>query len=327
MAPKKDKGNNQEKVSCRKKAKKEIENEASDNAEQVTAPGKKELDKMYSAMRYMKKTTGSNAPMEMYMSLTSKEEKHSFWKRFLVDRKFSWVSMNESSSQTSRRSTTTEEGWMSRFQIADAEKLPVDSQLLELCLQGLPCRAHRCAAWAEKGEKEYYYKGPERLATMNAYQKELKASREGKLKEAGFDELDEEPWNVEEPKLALEDSNVVKVEPQEAFHKQFQDYQNKVRKLTKVMSDLNRDALVFKAKLQEQVAKDKTYLQSLLETYKAQLGCFQDALNKAIGASGTMPSEVNAGTLALVKKTFDEGLAHVDAFKGGAFKEVQAVLR
>ena len=51
---------------------------------------KKELDKMYSAMRFLK-GKGDSSPLEAYMVLTTRKDKSDFWKKFKLDKTFGWL--------------------------------------------------------------------------------------------------------------------------------------------------------------------------------------------------------------------------------------------
>ena len=112
---------------------------------------------MNSAMQYEKTKHGNTKPLETYRAMKSGKDKHSFWRNFLADKKFNWLSLQESHTCTSSAKEGHIEGWLSKYQVAAEEKLPADSELLQPLLDLLPCRAHRTASWAAKGEKEYYY--------------------------------------------------------------------------------------------------------------------------------------------------------------------------
>ena len=117
-------------------------------------PTKGDLNKMYSAMQYEKKKTGNSKPLETYQALQTTKEKHNFWRSFLSDKKFTWLTVQENYTHTTSTKDVHIEGWLSKYQVADAEKLPLESELLQDLLADLPCRAHRTASWAAKGEKE-----------------------------------------------------------------------------------------------------------------------------------------------------------------------------
>ena len=83
--------------------------------------------------------------------------------------------------------------------------MPADSELLQQLLDLLPCRAHRTAYWAAKGDKEYDYQAQKQIAVSNNTERQLMASRQGKITQAGFDQLTEEGQPPDKPSLALED--------------------------------------------------------------------------------------------------------------------------
>ena len=47
------------------------------------------------------------------------------------------------------------EGWLSKYQIADIEKLPHDHHLVQNMLAQLPAKQHHSKAWPEDNELEY----------------------------------------------------------------------------------------------------------------------------------------------------------------------------
>ena len=55
---------------------------------------KKELDKMYQAMKYQAKK-GNNHPLEKYNNLTTKAEKQDFYNKYLKDKKFERFDIEE----------------------------------------------------------------------------------------------------------------------------------------------------------------------------------------------------------------------------------------
>jgi hypothetical protein len=126
--------------------------------------------------------------------------------------------------------------------------LPADSELLQQLLDLLPCKAHRTASWAAKGEKEYY-QAQKQIAVSNNSERQMMASRQGKITQAGFDQLTEEGQPPDKLALALEDEMMVKIEPEEEKQdtqtaQTYKDTQSKLKKLSKQMGDLAPEALV-----------------------------------------------------------------------------------
>ena len=162
-------------------------------------PTKGDFNNMYSAMQYEKTKHGNTKPLETYRAMKSGKDKHSFWRNFLADKKFNWLSLQESHTCTSSAKEGHIEGWLSKYQVAAEEKLPAGSELLQQLLDLLPCRAHRTASWAANGEKEYYYQAQKQVAVSNSSERQLMASRQGKITQAGFDQLKDShqtslPW-------------------------------------------------------------------------------------------------------------------------------------
>ena len=90
-----------------------------------------------------------------------------------------------------------------------------DSELLQQLLDLLPCRDHRTAYWAAKGEKEYYYQAQKQMVVSNSIERQLMTSRQGKITQAGFDQLKQESQPPDKPSLALEGEMKVTREPEE----------------------------------------------------------------------------------------------------------------
>ena len=83
--------------------------------------------------------------------MQSGKDKHNFWRNFLADKKFNWLSLQEGHACTNSANEGHIEGWLSKYQVATEEKLPADSELLKELLDLLPCRAHRRDSWAATG--------------------------------------------------------------------------------------------------------------------------------------------------------------------------------
>jgi hypothetical protein len=336
MPPKrKDNEDKEDKHKCRKKAKKEPSGDEEAGELEAGAagsqqPSKGDLNKMYSAMQYEKKKNGNGKPLETYQALQTSKEKHNFWRSFLSDKKFTWLTVQENYTHTTSTKDVHIEGWLSKYQVADAEKLPLESELLQDLLADLPCRAHRTASWAAKGEKEYYYQAQSQTSVSSNEEHQLMASRQGKISHVSFDQLTEAGHGPERPSLALEDEKKVKTEPEEQqgamTAKNYQETQMKLKKLSKQMGYLAHEALVYKTKLQERVDQGKTYLQPILELLIQQVTIFQDATNTAIGHSAT-GGEATAAAVAALEKQFQEANTHYQAFKSGAYKDVLGIFK
>ena len=158
-------------------------------------------------------------------------------RNFVADKKFNWLSLQESRTCTSSAKEGHIEGWLSKYQVAAEEKLHADSELLQQLLDLLPCRDHRTASWAAKGEKEYYYQAQKQIAVSSSTERQLTASRQGKITQAGFDQLTEEGQPPDKLALALEDDMMVKREPEEEEQdtQTAQTYKDTQRKLKNIL--------------------------------------------------------------------------------------------
>jgi hypothetical protein len=78
--------------------------------------------------------------LDTYNKLTHKTEKADFFAKYLQSKKFDFLEIKEERSCVTEMTSKESEGWMSKYQIADLEKLAVDHPLMEkkklLCLQG-----------------------------------------------------------------------------------------------------------------------------------------------------------------------------------------------
>ena len=81
-------------------------------------PSKGDLNKMYSAMQYEKTKHGNTKPLKTYRAMKSGKDKHSFWRNFLADKKFTWLSVQESHTCISSAKEGHIEGWLSKYQVA-----------------------------------------------------------------------------------------------------------------------------------------------------------------------------------------------------------------
>ena len=109
-------------------------------------------------MKYQSKK-GNKHPLDSYSKLSTKAEKAEFFAKYLQAKKFDFLEIKEERSAVSEVTSKETEGWMSKYQIADLEKLRVDHPLMEKKLASLPSRAHSCKAWAdEKQLKHFFFK-------------------------------------------------------------------------------------------------------------------------------------------------------------------------
>ena len=141
---------------------------------------KKDLDKLYQAMKYQAKK-GNPHPLEKYNKLTSRQEKQEFLQKYLTNKKFDYVGLEQTSEANTSSTSKETEGWLSKYQIADFEKLPVDHPLLNDKLAGLAARAHSCKAWADKGEMEYFYTGAKLTEKGEQYVQSSKVKAKGAI--------------------------------------------------------------------------------------------------------------------------------------------------
>ena len=77
-------------------------------------------------------------PLETYRAMKSGTDKHNFWRNYLADKKFTWLSVQESHTCSSSATEGHIQGWLSKYRVAAEEKLLADSELLQQLLDLLP---------------------------------------------------------------------------------------------------------------------------------------------------------------------------------------------
>jgi hypothetical protein len=220
---------------------------------------------------------------------------------------------------------------MTRFQIADQEKIPVDNPLMVSLLAELPSRQCSSSSWKEAGEMEYYYQGRSSLTKKESKLREVATLQEVKVQDAKVDQLlvhvDPMEESMQAPQKALEDG-VVKKDPdvmeQEEVEAKYKDTLAKVRKMTKAMNDLSYDGSCSAAK-GKAVIKEKPYLQDMLGTLREQLKTFNEAKDKIISEMTCLADmDPDPEGLLLAQQLLQDGSNHIEAFKSGVFCDVKA---
>ena len=130
-----------------KKVKREAFSDEEQNGTNAIA-GKQGLDKMYQVMKYMDKKGNPN-PLALYKDLKTRKDNQDFYNKYLKDKKFEWVNMEERHEASSSTDNTAVEGWVTRFQVAHHEKLPLDHPLMLSKLASLPSHAHPQQEWRD----------------------------------------------------------------------------------------------------------------------------------------------------------------------------------
>ena len=57
--------------------------------------------------------------------MTSRQEKQDFLQKYLANKKFDYVGLEQTSEANTSSTSKETEGWLSKYQIADFAKLPV----------------------------------------------------------------------------------------------------------------------------------------------------------------------------------------------------------
>lgn len=329
-----------------KKAKKEPQEEpASGGGKGEQIADKKELDKMYQAMKYMN-AKGTSHPLQAYQKLTTRKEKTEFYAKYLKDKKFDWVKVDEEMEMSKSSDNKGFNGWMTRFQIAHHEKLPVDSPLLVSKLASLPSRAHPLQEWQDQGEMEYFYTSGQIQNTSEKMMHSLKVHASGTANQKQVDQLMQAlPSSSSGPPKAIEDGPTgeqeagsevkgegAEEEDEDEKTKELQEawteLKGKLQKTTKAMGDLCMEAQTIQGAL-----RHRPHLEGLVNEVKKNLLTLEPqkvlAL-EALGQMNTVSSNDNkevADKIQDFEKLHEECLAHIEGFKKGAFKEARSLLK
>ena len=286
-------------------------------AEPTDAMPKKDLDEMYSAMKYMA-SKGNPSPLRSYLTLSTKDDKRAFCAKYLNDKKFEWLIVTETHTAGEDNSLSSEEGWMTKFQIADLEKLPIDSELLKNRIAELPSREHSSNAYKDGGELEYFWTSNVKRRRTQTDHRAISASSSVDVKASvgqtiidGFrvSMIDGQP-----AQKALEDG--VKEEPSEINKKQLA---LSIKKLVKSMQDSTLESLVLKNKLTE-AAKAKPYLLPIVNELEKQHVIFTSARDMILETQATLPT-MSADDMEKAAGTLKTCSVHYEAFRNGALKE------
>jgi len=327
-----------------KKAKKEPD-EKSESKDSIGE--KKELDKMYQAMKYQDKK-GNKHPLEAYNKLTTKKEKADFYAKFLKDKKFEWVAIEETTELKSSNTNQSFQGWCSKWQVADHMKMPADHPLLIAKLASLPSRAHALEEWRDAGEMEYYYTSNQVQLNTEEQSHGIKVQGHGTAQPRLVENLLQglpAASSSQGPHKAIEDGSApeknegegVKDEKEEdeeetknALLDDWNELKGKLQKATRSMGDLCMEAQTTQGALGH-----KTHLEGLVKKVRENLAVLEPAKQKALEALGLMNTITVKDTkveemkikMAELGQLHEECVHHIEAFKCGAFKEAKILLK
>ena len=74
-------------------------------------------------MQYEKTKHGNTKPLETYRAMQPGKDNHNFWRNFVQEKKFNWLSLQESHTCTSSAKEGHIEGWLSKYQVATEEEV------------------------------------------------------------------------------------------------------------------------------------------------------------------------------------------------------------
>ena len=312
-----------------------VKKEKDEDVKQIAE--KKDLDKMYQAMKYQA-GKGNTSPLQQYNRMTNKKDKHEFYMKYLQDKKFEWVAMEEKKETATSKETSTASGWMSKFQVADYEKLPFDHPLFLAKLASLPSREHPVQAWRDAGEQEYFYTTGELDKTSETEKQSVVVKAHGKVGPKNQEALMQSMVvGIQVPPKAIKDKGVeeeeqtggmanAQDEADAKICKEWDEVKKKLQKTTKQMGELCNDAEKLKGTM-----NTKEHLHSLLEALQKQLCIFEPQKNAALAALGQMNSINNPmvmdKNIAKMQQLVEESQVHIEGFKKSAFKDAKMLLR
>jgi hypothetical protein len=308
-------------------------------SEKESIAEKKELDKMYQAMKYLDKK-GNGHPLAMYNKLVSRKDKQDFYNKYLKDKKFEWVAIDEVTSVSNSTDSQSFQGWMSKYQVAHHEKLPAESPLLVAKLASLPSRAHPIQEWRDKGEMEYYYTSNQIQATSDKVDHGMKVTGHGHANPKNADVLLHGlPGPSQGPPKAIEDGTTGEKEegPQEkgeagedeehkAIMEAWGDLKGKLQKTCRQMGDLCMEAQTIQGAL-----GGRAHLAGLVAEVKKHTELLEPSKQEALAALGLMNTITNQAEIKVkipeMQKLQETCSLHIEGFKKGAFKEARTLLK
>ena len=119
--------------------------------------------------------------MEVYKS-ASREEKHKILNEFAADKSCKWIDTVKESHKTEKSvSTLATDGWMSEFEIADLNKIPLAHpnyrRLIDAVLKGLRSMEHPIPEWRNDTRLyHYHHEGPVQTKFNETNARELDSS-------------------------------------------------------------------------------------------------------------------------------------------------------
>ena len=331
-------------TSSLKKPKTELEEDQESNDGKAIAE-KKELDKMYQAMKYLDKK-GKKHPLAHYTQLTTRKEKTDFYAKYLKDKKFEFVAVDEETEVKTSSSHGSFKGWCTKWQIADYEKIPVGHVLLEAKLASLPSRAHPIQEWKDAGEMEYYYESNQMEKNDESMSHGIRVQGHGTAQPKAVESLLQGfAASSHGPHKAIEDGDAPEKDAEDEVKDEaageeeekkneilveWNDLKGKLQKSTRSMGDLCMEAQTIQGALGQ-----KIHLEGLVKKVRENLAVLEPAKQKALEALGlintftikdTKVQEMQNKVKELAQLQ-EECQAHIEAFKQGAFREAKILLK
>lgn len=253
----------------------------------------KEYKRMLSKLAYMK-SRGQEGALAAYHRLPSMEAKVEFFKQYKVKGNFSFCFTDDERMATKHEETTTGR-WQTRFQVAEAEKLKLDDDLLKALLEGLDSKPHDNEVWRKRGEKLYFYVNKSDTQT-ESHEKTSTCSASMNVNKAALDAL-----NTPKGTDAVEDAP------------QGNDVTQKLKQaVSKIVSaSMAADVLLAKGKVNNE---DGTY-DRLVQTFEPQVVAFKEMRDKTNAYLQTLLVG-DKPVIAVANKILQEAETHLEVFKG-----------
>ena len=305
------------------RVKKEMPSEA--GSSQDSPHSKQTLDQLYSALKYAK-SKGNDAPMNAYLQSTSREEKREFCTKWLGDKKFEWLKVTDSHVTNIGVHHKGKEGWLNKWQVADLEKMPIDSEIFKNRLTEFASRVPISAVLKDAGELEYYYVSSTMTERCRGQERSLEVAASLDVRASASDILDGFMDSMDESggtQKALEDGPAPVPAKTEGPNKK--DLIVSMKKLAKGMGDCTMDVLGAINSLKDAVKK-KPYLEALLKELKKQYEEFAKVREEVLKTQASLIS-MDAEELAQAEGQLEIFQTHYDAFRSGALKEAQGITK
>ena len=195
-------------------------------------------NKLYSAINYASKW-GDDTPLETYKLCNTNQQKRAFLDKHLADKTLARCRRVQQTQECNKQSESSVlKGWYNQYQVADFEKMPMDSPGLKAYLKTLQSKPHSKKAFADARELEYYYESTEKVEKKQTHEDSTILSRDVLLNQAHHEAMHSRLEVIFE---SNENSEAIKQDPEEQLTIQVKREQDKTSQtLCRVAQDILR---------------------------------------------------------------------------------------